>query len=75
MGSSTPPAAPAPSVSNALDENIIAALCYSLWFLTGVLFLVLEPYNKNKFVRFHALQSIFTGLALSAISMTLPVLA
>jgi len=31
--------------------------------LTGVLFLVLEPYNKNKTVRFHAFQSIFLWLA------------
>ena len=38
------------------------ALCYLLGLLTGVLFLVLEPYNKNRLIRFHAFQSIFLHL-------------
>jgi len=40
------------------------ALCYLLGVLTGVLFLVLEPYNKNRTIRFHAFQSIFVWLAM-----------
>jgi uncharacterized membrane protein len=28
-----------------------------------ILFLVIEPYNKNRFVRFHAFQSIFLHVA------------
>jgi uncharacterized membrane protein len=39
------------------------ALCYLLGWLTGVLFLVLEPYNKNRNIRFHAFQSIFMNIA------------
>ena len=39
------------------------ALCYLLGLFTGVLFLVLEPYNKNRLIRFHAFQSIFFNLA------------
>ena len=35
------------------------ALCYLVGFITGILFLVLEPYNKNPRIRFHAFQSIF----------------
>jgi uncharacterized membrane protein len=35
------------------------ALAYLFTVITGILFLVLEPYNRNKFVRFHAFQSIF----------------
>jgi uncharacterized membrane protein len=35
--------------------------------LTGVLFLVLEPYNKNRNVRFHAFQSIFVWLGTVAV--------
>ncbi len=31
--------------------------------LSGVLFLVLEPYGKNPTIRFHAFQSIFVSLA------------
>lgn len=41
-----------------------SALCYLLGWLTGVLFLVLDPYNKNKTVRFHAFQSIFFNVAI-----------
>ena len=38
--------------------NMAAALSYALGAITGVLFLVLEPYKNNRFVRFHAIQSI-----------------
>ncbi len=55
---------PVPTVSAAgLSENTAAALCYLLGLITGILFLVLEPYNKNKLIRFHAFQSIFLHVA------------
>jgi uncharacterized membrane protein len=46
-----------------MTENVAAALCYLVGLITGVLFLVLEPYNKNKTIRFHAFQSIFLNVA------------
>ena len=46
-----------------MPENTAAALCYALWFVSGIIFLVLEPYNKNKLIRFHAFQSIFLSVA------------
>ncbi len=49
-----------------MTDNVASALCYLLGLLTGILFLVLEPYNKNKTVRFHAFQSIFFNLAIIA---------
>jgi uncharacterized membrane protein len=39
------------------------ALAYSLGIITGVLFLVLEPYRRDRFVRFHAMQSILYFVA------------
>jgi len=39
-----------------LDENIAGLLCYVLGWISGIVFVILEP--KNKFVRFHAIQSI-----------------
>ncbi len=45
--------------SAGMEENMASALCYFFGWLTGVLFLVLEPYNKNRTIRFHAFQSIF----------------
>jgi uncharacterized membrane protein len=49
----------APATSGALSENVAGALCYVLGLITGILFLVLAPYNQSKFVRFHAFQAIF----------------
>lgn len=66
-GSYTPPAdpyAPQGVAQAGLEENMACALCYLLLILTGVLFLVLEPYNKNRNIRFHAFQSIFVWLAM-----------
>ncbi len=34
-------------------------------FITGIIFLVLEPYKNDRFVRFHAFQSIFFSVALT----------
>ncbi len=42
--------------STGLDENVAGLLCYVLGWVTGIIFLILEP--TNKFVRFHAFQSI-----------------
>jgi uncharacterized membrane protein len=52
---------------NSLEENIAGLLCYVLTWLTGIVFLVLE--KDNKFVRFHAMQSIATFLPLSIIAV------
>jgi uncharacterized membrane protein len=49
------------------------ALCYLLGVLTGVLFLVLEPYNKNRNIRFHAFQAIFVWLAMIAAGIVVAV--
>jgi uncharacterized membrane protein len=42
--------------STGLNENIAGLLCYVLGWLSGVIFILIEP--ENKFVRFHAMQSI-----------------
>lgn len=42
--------------STGLRENVAAALCYLVWWISGFIFLLLEP--DNKFVHFHAIQSI-----------------
>ncbi len=42
--------------SLGLDANVAACLSYVFGFITGILFYVLE--KENKFVKFHAMQSI-----------------
>jgi len=54
-GVTTAPAA----ASTGMTANVAGCLAYILGFITGIIFLVLEPYKNDKFVRFHAFQSIF----------------
>ena len=44
--------------SMGLEANVAALLSYLLGFITGIVFFIIE--KDNKFVRFHALQSIIT---------------
>jgi|SRR5579859_1221652 len=48
--------------SSGLTFNLAAALSHLLGFITGILFLVIEPYKSDRFVRFHAMQSIFLNV-------------
>lgn len=52
-----------------LEENIESALCYIVGFVTGIIFYILDP--ENKFVKFHAVQSIATFLPLFIVGMIL----
>jgi uncharacterized membrane protein len=47
-----------------MSSNVAGFLAYILGFITGIIFLVIEPYKNDKFVRFHAFQSIFFNVAL-----------
>jgi uncharacterized membrane protein len=42
--------------STGLTENVAGLLCYVLGWISGLVFFLIE--KENKFVRFHALQSI-----------------
>ncbi len=57
-----------------MEENVASAVCYVLTIITGILFLVLEPYNKNRNIRFHAFQAIFLGLAMIAVSIAFSII-
>jgi len=52
-----------------MAENVASTLCYVLGLITGIIFLVLEPYSKNRTVRFHAFQSIFLNVAIIVIEI------
>jgi uncharacterized membrane protein len=67
-----PPTPAAPVVANpglGMDENLAAALCYIP--IIGLIFLLVEPYNKNKNIRFHAMQSLFYCIAWVAVGIVL----
>jgi uncharacterized membrane protein len=61
------PAAPVPPAAAAntgggLADNMAGALAY-LTFIPAIIFLVMEPYNKSRFIRFHAFQCLFFNAA------------
>jgi uncharacterized membrane protein len=45
-----------------LTENVAGALAY-VTIIPPIIFLLVEPYNKNRFVRFHSFQSLFFHVA------------
>lgn len=57
QGSTNCPACGA-SAHAAAPGNVIAALSYLGFAITGVVFLLVEPYNHDEYIRFHARQSI-----------------
>jgi uncharacterized membrane protein len=73
-GYAPPPPAVAVVQSAGMEENLASALCYAFGWITGVVFLVLAPYNQNKTIRFHAFQSIFWNIALIPLYIVLGIL-
>ncbi|HEV2133054.1 MAG TPA: DUF4870 domain-containing protein [Terracidiphilus sp.] len=59
-----PPAAQ--PVQSGLSDNAAGALAY-VTIIPAIIFLIIEPYNRNSYVRFHAWQSIFLGIAAFAL--------
>lgn len=57
------------SSSTGLDERLASVLCYSVWWVTGGLFLLLE--RRQRTVRFHAAQSLVLFGAVSALLVVL----
>jgi uncharacterized membrane protein len=72
-GYQAPP--PPPQGDAGLAEPVASALCYLVGLITGIIFLVVEPYSRNRNVRFHAFQSIFLNLGIVVVSIVLMVLS
>jgi uncharacterized membrane protein len=58
--------------STGLKPNVAGLLCYVLGWVTGLVFFLLE--KENKFVRFHAMQSIATFGAITVVNIILYIL-
>lgn len=63
-------APPALQSVGLLTENVAAALAY-FTFIPATAFLLLDPYSKNRFVRFHSLQCLLLTLACLLIGVAL----
>jgi uncharacterized membrane protein len=51
------PAPVPPPAQSGLSDNSAGGLAY-LTFIPALIFLIVEPYNRNPFIKFHAWQSI-----------------
>jgi uncharacterized membrane protein/ribosomal protein L40E len=65
-------AAKATGSTTSLEPNVAGLLCYLAGWITGLIFILIE--KENKFVRFHAMQSIVTFGALTVVWIILQVL-
>lgn len=64
---------PAAAAAGGLSPNAAAAIAY-VTIIPAIIFLVIEPYNHIKLVRFHAVQCIGLAIAAFVISMVLLVI-
>lgn len=70
----TPPPAAAAPTSSGLTSNVAGALAY-FTIIPAIIFLVVEPFNKDRFVRFHAFQCLFLAAASFVLFLALGVFA
>jgi uncharacterized membrane protein len=63
-----PAGAPAAATASTggMADNVAGLIAY-ITPIPSIIFLVMEPYNKNRFVRFHSWQNIFFFIALIAL--------
>jgi uncharacterized membrane protein len=75
VGGAAPAAAPpAATASTGLTSNVAGALAY-FTFIPAIVFLVVDPYKNDKFIRFHSFQSIFFSVAFIGFSIAWTILS
>lgn len=66
------PATGAPP-AGGLADNVAGLLAY-ITIIPAIIFLVIEPFNRNRFVRFHAFQCLFIAASWIVIGIGLMIL-
>jgi len=80
VSSAPPPPAPPPTYGTTaapaapIAENVAGMLAY-VTIIPAIIFLLIEPYNRNRFVRFHSFQCLFTCAALIVLHIVLSFLS
>ena len=72
------PGAPMPVASSGLEPHIASALCYTpfgIGLIAAIIFVLVAPFNQNKFVRFNAFQALFLHLAIFVIFVAVAIIA
>lgn len=65
-----PAAVAAPS--QGMTDNVAGMLAY-VTIIPAIVFLLVSPYNRNRFIRFHAWQCIFLAIAWTVLWMALSI--
>jgi uncharacterized membrane protein len=68
------PAVRPAQATGGLTDNVAGMLAY-VTIIPAIIFLVMEPYNKSRFIRFHSFQSIFFAIAWTALWIVLTFIA
>jgi uncharacterized membrane protein len=63
-------ASAAATTATGLTDNVAGALAY-VTIIPAIVFLILEPYNRKRFIRFHSFQCIFFAIAWTALWIVL----
>jgi uncharacterized membrane protein len=69
----TAPAVPQ-ATAGGMADNVAGMLAY-ITIIPAIIFLVMEPYNKNRFIRFHSWQCLFFAGALFVLHVGLSIFA
>jgi len=76
-GTSSAPPPPSYATTAApatpMAENVAGMLAYLV--IPAIIFLLIEPYNRNQFVRFHSFQSLFTFVAVIVADIALVIVS
>jgi uncharacterized membrane protein len=66
--------APVAVVNSGLADNVAGMLAY-VTIIPAIVFLLVEPYNRNRFIRFHSWQCIFFNIGWWILWMGLHIVA
>ena len=69
-----PPVPQASASTGGMTDNVAGMLAY-VTIIPAIIFLVMEPYNKNRFVRFHSCQNLFFAVAWIVLWIALSIIA
>jgi uncharacterized membrane protein len=73
VGGAAPAATPSVA-SSGITANVAGALAY-FTFIPAIIFLVVDPYKNDKFIRFHSFQSIFYSVVVIGFSIVWMILS
>ncbi len=70
VGGGAVAAVPAAGAGSGLASNVAGALAY-VTIIPAIIFLVMEPYNKDKFIKFHSFQCLFFAATMFVLSIAM----